>query len=602
MEVPGRTQDSSPKDSARKSLSRQRTIFCQPCSSDGDTMVAIGYCQNCNEYLCAVCLKVHRKQAVSRNHIILDGDNMPKVTLPTVTPNACSDICTKHENEIIKYFCMSHDAVGCGDCMIIDHKSCKVDRIQDISTEYFNGTEHQNILKKVEQFVKDMDEIKRELQASEGNMRQAYTQAIKDVKAFKKEIIDYLNKAESEMLEMINERKKKNEMLIQELQQAESSIGRNIREIQTKLQLQVNQANDLFVEAKQVKAKLDVIDENLNRLKKDISIDVYTFQHSSSMEQMVKACVPLGDIVDGSKQKIENRASKHDCLVSGKEVTDHTGLDRKSISEMDAYFDCEINIKTQDDASDCFIGKCALICPSQIIVADEKNKCVKLVDVNNKEVSKYNLKYSPTGVAVVNPNRVAVTFPGDRKIQFLTITAGNKIIESDMINVHTSCKKIAIHEDKIIGITDTSVEIMSMSGQLIKSLSHPNMKWLIDIAVIPSSQIFYVSNSLKCFDVFKFDFDGNLIATYKDKDLVDVRGLEVTRDGTVLVCNWTKYGSIHMITPDCKKIKELLKDDRHVRYPWCVTFCNETNKLFIVNNVSNLDKKFKNVLKVFQLR
>ncbi|XP_060559303.1 transcription intermediary factor 1-alpha-like [Ruditapes philippinarum] len=594
MEVPGRTQNSPPKESA---------VFCQPCNSDGETIVAIGYCQNCNEYLCAICLKVHRKQAVSRNHIILVGDNMPKVSLPVVTPNACSEICTKHENEIVKYFCMSHDAVGCGDCMIIDHKSCKVDRIQDISLEYFNGTEHQNILKKVEQFVKDIDEIKLELQASEGNTRQAYTQAIKDVKAFKKEIIDYLNKAEREMLEMINERKKKNEMLIQELKQAESHIGRNIKEIQTKLQLQVNQANELFVEAKQVKAKLNVIDENLNRLKKDISIDVYTFQHSSSMEQMVKSCVPLGDIVDGSKQKIEQKASKHDCLVSSKEVTDQTGLDRKNISKMDAYFDCEINIKTQDDASDCCIRNCAVICPSQIIVTDANNKCVKLVDVNNKEVSKYNLKYRPTGAAVVNPNLVAVTFPDDRKIQCLTITTGNKIIECDMINVRKGCHKIAIHEYKIIGITDISVEIMSMNGQLIKSLSDPNMKRLMDIAVVPSSQMFYVSNSSLGYKaVLKFDFDGNLIATYQDKDLVDVRGLEVTKDGTVLVCNWAGNGSIHMITPDCKKMKELLEKNQHIYCPYCVTFCNETNKLFVGNYASNIDKQFKNVLKVFQLR
>ncbi|XP_060559298.1 E3 ubiquitin-protein ligase TRIM33-like [Ruditapes philippinarum] len=186
MEVPGRTQDTSPDDRIGMSFSGDEAVFCQPCSGDGDTMIAIGYCQNCNECLCAVCLKVHRKQAVSRNHIILDGDTMPRVTLPVVTPNACSEICTKHENEIVKYFCISHDAVGCGDCMIIDHKSCKVDRIQDISTEYLNGTEHQNILKKVKQLVKDTDEIKRKLQASEENMRQAYTQAIKDVKAFKK--------------------------------------------------------------------------------------------------------------------------------------------------------------------------------------------------------------------------------------------------------------------------------------------------------------------------------------------------------------------------------------------------------------------------------
>jgi hypothetical protein len=234
---------------------------------------------------------------------------------------------------------------------------------------------------------------------------------------------------------------------------------------------------------------------------------------------------------------------------------------------------------------------------------DKSNKCLKFVDVNNKEVSKYNLKYSPSGLAVVNPNLVAVTFPGDRKIQLFTITTGNKIIESDMILVRKGCQKIAIHEDKIIGLTSVSVEIMNMSGQLIKSLSHPYMNNLIDIAVVPSSQLFYVSSGF--FDykaVFKFDFDGNLIATYQDKDLVNARGLEVTRDGTVLVCNWVSDGSIHMITPDCEKIKKLLKDNQQVNCPWCATFCNETNKLFVGNDASIIDKKFKKILKVFQLR
>jgi hypothetical protein len=271
---------------------------------------------------------------------------------------------------------------------------------------------------------------------------------------------------------------------------------------------------------------------------------------------------------------------------------------------MDAYFDCVINIKTQDDASNCFIKKCALICPSKIIVIDGDNKSVKLVDVSNKKVSKYNLKYSPTGVAVVNPNLVAVTFPDERKIQFFTITTGDKINESDMINVHTGCQKIAIHEGKIIGITNTpSVEIMSMSGQLIKSLSHSNMTRLMDIAVVPSSQMFYVSNSsLGYYGVLKFDFDGNLIATYQDKDLVHPKGVEVTRDGTVLGCDWAGDGSIHMITSDCKKIKVLMKENQHVNSPWCVTFCNDTNKLFVGNFATNIGKKFKNALRVFQLR
>ncbi|XP_053403818.1 uncharacterized protein LOC123555979 [Mercenaria mercenaria] len=579
MEVSGRKPEKPFTDTVGKSSAEDGEAFCQPCSSDGDWMIAVGYCENCNEYMCSACLKVHRKQAISRNHDILEGENMPKEKGLSVTLNACSELCTKHANEIVKFYCSAHDVVGCGDCMVLDHKACTVDRIQDISTRYFNGTEHQELQQKVDQFLKNIERINKDLKTSGETMQQAYKKAENDIKAFKKEITDYLDKAETDMMAKLNKRKLGAEKLISDLQRHENTMKDDIQELHEKLQLQLNQANKLFAAAKEMKKRITRIGDSIKQLQQDCQFNQYEFVRSKHVKEMFASKFKLGEL-------LVKRA-----------------MDKINIAEMEPIFSGEIIIKTPDDTSDCFIHACALIASSRIILADEVNKCLKIVDTENRKVStKYKLKSGPTGVAVVARGRIAITLPNEKKIQFLTITKDDIITESYAIEVKDKCRKIACQEDKIIVAYRQHIVILSMDGQEINStFTGSNQKW-INPHIATDSKAVYVAY---CFNelcnVSKFDFDGKLIGTYTDKDLVDARGLSVTRDGLVFVCNWEDAGSVHVISPECKKIKEVLKHNERVSRPWCVSLCDETYKLFLCNAVigTNIDPKLKNDLKVF---
>ncbi|XP_053403958.1 uncharacterized protein LOC128558495 [Mercenaria mercenaria] len=274
---------------------------------------------------------------------------------------------------------------------------------------------------------------------------------------------------------------------------------------------------------------------------------------------------------------------------------------KKDIAQMEPQFDCEIGIKASDDTENCWIYACALISFNRIILADGRNKCLKMVDIENRNIAeKYKLKSRPSGLAVITMDRIAVTLPAESKVQFLTLTQCEKITESNAIDVIGPCKNIACKENMIMVLYPDHVVILNLDGEEIKTISHSNMEFLVGIAL--DSKYFYVSNSSLRKSVLKFDIEGKLIAIYKDKDLSDVRGLYVTRDGTVLVCNWEDDGSIHMISPECKMIKEILKQNDHVRYPWCISFCNETNRLFICYNEIKLDPKLKNVMHIHQFK
>ncbi|XP_053399881.1 uncharacterized protein LOC123560946 [Mercenaria mercenaria] len=560
MEVSGRRTHGA---SGRQPFAEEGELFCQPCSGDGDWVVAMGYCQNCNEYFCAACLRVHRKQSMSRNHVILEGKSMPKSLVPEIDVELCSELCEKHTHEIVKFYCSSHDTIACGDCMVLEHKACKVERIQDISCNYFNGREHTKLLETVGEFLQNLKDLGACIQLAEEDMNATYSKAMADIKTFRKEVNIYLDEAEAEIMAEVKNWKKKNGKTFSELNNNKISIQNEIKELKEKLKLQSKKANALFMAAKQMKKRMTGIDTSITQMFQKGQTQSFTFEPSSEIKQIVSSKVPLGKLTE--------------------QILQRNPHNKFNLDDMEPQFDGEINIKTYEDKADCNIIASALISPSQIVLADYQNKCLKMVDIEQRKLSiGHELCSKPVDVAVVSRNLIAVTLPDKQKIQFLTITQENTLTESHVINVNGNVRKIAYQNDKlIIGYID-KIEILKMNGNVVKTLPSTCLSWIAGIAFSHDSLTFYVSDdSGKESSVYKFDFDGNVLATYNDKTLQKVRGLTVTPDGTMLVCNSTRNCSIHMISPACKKIKELLQQNEHVQYPYSVSYCWQTNKLFL---------------------
>ncbi|XP_045205072.2 uncharacterized protein LOC123557585 [Mercenaria mercenaria] len=579
MEVSGRRTHGA---SGGQPSTKDGELFCQPCSSDGDYVVAMGYCKNCNEYFCSACLRVHRKQSMSRNHVILEGKSMPKSLVPEVDVEPCSELCATHTNEIVKFYCSSHDKIGCGDCMVLEHKACKVERIQDISCSYFNGPEHTMQVKTVGQFLQSLEDLGTCIQFAGEDMNATYSRAIADIKTFRKEVNIYLDKAEAEIMAEVNNWKKKTGKTFSELNNDKLSIQNEIKELEEKLKLQSKKANELFMAAKQMKERMITIDTSIKQMFQKGQTQSFMFEPSSEIKQIISSKVPLGKLAE--------------------EVIKRNTQNKLTLDDMEPQFDGEINIKTPEDKSDCAIIASALISPSQIILADSKNNCLKMVDIEQRKLStRHELCSTPFNVAVVSRNLIAVTLPKKKKILFLSITQKNTLTESHDINVNGEIRKIACKNDTlIIGYTN-KIEILKMNGDVVKTISSTDLSCIDGIAFSHDSMAFYVTNLYSSTKLYKFDFDGNILASYNDDTMQSVRGLTVTPDGTVLVCNWTENGSIDMISPACKKIKEILQQNEHVQYPYSVSFCCQTNKLFLSNSARSIDPKLKNVLKIFQM-
>ncbi|XP_052818264.1 tripartite motif-containing protein 45-like [Mya arenaria] len=210
MEVPGKKRDSD-----LDKCSADATVFCQPCGEGGKRAVAQGFCQTCEEYMCAPCVEYHRRLKMSRNHILLSKDKMPSFYQSTKkSAIADTEYCNNHPMEMIKFYCPTHGALGCDDCVVLDHRSCKVDYIADVAKEFVTGKEFRELepsIKRVEDllsaFISNVKEIF-------GDVKNQSKVEIDKLRKFRAEINTYLDRREKELLDNIEKIKTEDENVL----------------------------------------------------------------------------------------------------------------------------------------------------------------------------------------------------------------------------------------------------------------------------------------------------------------------------------------------------------------------------------------------------
>jgi hypothetical protein len=158
MEVTGRTSrenDISYKDSERTNV----TINCDPCENEGDEQPAEGFCENCQEYLCASCVKIHRRPAVWRHHVLFDKENMPSsITMKEQLNYECTEPCSEHSTKVLEYFCQTHSQLGCPVCITTKHRMCNdVDYIPDIADQFRETTEVKETYETLQSLKEDIN-------------------------------------------------------------------------------------------------------------------------------------------------------------------------------------------------------------------------------------------------------------------------------------------------------------------------------------------------------------------------------------------------------------------------------------------------------------
>ncbi|XP_052773023.1 E3 ubiquitin-protein ligase TRIM33-like isoform X2 [Mya arenaria] len=169
--------------------------------------------------MCAPCIECHKILKVSRNHVLLSKDRMPSY-YPSTKQSAIADTeyCKKHPKEVIQFYCLTHGDLGCGDCVVPDHRSCKVDYIADVAKEFIIENEFKELEPSIRQAEDLLSRYISNVKGLFGEVENQTKDEMDKLRKFRAEINTYLDRREKELLDNLHKVKNEDENLLNTLQ------------------------------------------------------------------------------------------------------------------------------------------------------------------------------------------------------------------------------------------------------------------------------------------------------------------------------------------------------------------------------------------------
>ncbi|XP_045160843.2 uncharacterized protein LOC123525759 [Mercenaria mercenaria] len=543
-------------------------ILCQPCHGEGDELPAEGYCENCNEYFCSSCLKVHRKMAVTKNHVIKSKVEMPNAN---VQSDPCVETCDIHKTEIMKYYCHKHDLVGCGDCMVIDHKACKVELVSGVSNNYGNSGEIEMIKEKIDEIERRINSIKQEMKGNLKTAADMKAKIVDEIKLFRKDLNTYLDQAEAELLSEVEKLHAKDVVAQKEGLKECDSMKTVIKQFQQTIDQHEDRANQLFVTVKLAKKRLVTFQESVKRISSVKSISRCTFEPSKDIQALKVSQSPIGYI----------------SVVT--EIC--ADLKKKTIVDMKAEFARELNVQAENERT-CQITGMTMISSDEILLADHSNKSLKVINIReNRIASRYSCSDRPWDVTMINTDKSAATLPVPGKILVMNTSGG--LSKSHTITVKQWCRGIDHHNGKIaVSFTSitVAVEVLNMEGEILHHSDFPGntSDFPHYLGYSNDGKSIFVSDDSKNI-VLELSADGQL-KTKISENLKGPSGLVVTKDGTIVVRHQDDNDKLALLVPDTRKLQSLFV--KNLKDPGAVLICEESSKMYISEGLNMHIKVF----------
>ncbi|XP_060606577.1 E3 ubiquitin-protein ligase TRIM33-like [Ruditapes philippinarum] len=286
MEVAGKRLDTDTQSAEGESS------LCVSCEVENVETPACGACRECNEEMCTTCFQHHLKGKLCRNHVFLSLDEFSSLSL-------CSGLedvtrCEKHDNELIKFYCRSHDIVGCGDCIVLGHASCKPEYINDLAKSFKDGDTYKSIAKRLEDLEKQKTDCEHEIDKGKYECENMNDKALKGLREFRTEINKCLDEAEAKLLSEMKKLRKENTETKAKIEAVLQSFTSELKKVKQMLDTQLFRDNALFINAVNCKSKLADIKNMYEPSTKDMALKGFKFVRNDQMSALLKSEQPVG--------------------------------------------------------------------------------------------------------------------------------------------------------------------------------------------------------------------------------------------------------------------------------------------------------------------
>ena len=405
--------------------------FCDLCYEADDLNVkAVSFCDDCIQFMCNKCYKIHERLNSTRGHVVKTGTAMPRSQADK--PPRFS-FCDEHPKHLKNQFCSVHKQLICSLCSPLYHKNCSTGSVEDVSKS-ISSSETNDLY----DIVSDM---KSNLETSLSGV---------------KSNIDDLNGQKTIMLEqaqelydkMVSKAKKwfddaqseidthyQSQLLV--LKQNHTRINNTVSRIESSLR----QIDILRSKPRDAKLFLRIQDilSSMKQYQDDLKAPIcnvqLSFVPSKQIQEFLSSSYTMGSVkLDKSKCEITIpeilypvSSTQQSCAGPANKVVAAAGKRESArqsvaLTQLKGRKPKSYNVKLSDDRRDCCITGMAITNDGRRLLVDENNKRVKLISQDMQLLSSLSLSDRPCGIAVISDKEAVVT-TGNKSLALLNISA-----------------------------------------------------------------------------------------------------------------------------------------------------------------------------------
>ncbi|XP_060568724.1 transcription intermediary factor 1-alpha-like isoform X2 [Ruditapes philippinarum] len=264
--------------------------YCKPCEQLKTSTFSDGFCSQCAEEMCQRCFDTHKQFKLNRGHILVQSVEAKSKCKETPT----FDNCTKHLNEEIKFFCPEHDQVGCGDCMVISHKTCKVKYILEHIDGYKDSKEFKKLKKDIEKYDGEAKAMLGRIRSNKDHVKDVNKKFAFEVNSFRDELIAHFTKLSDAMLKYGDDIMAADVEKIENLEKQNKGLVDETNDMKETLQSEADQPYKLFLSSLSYRQNLHLVRDQLERIKANNTIETNDFMPDCNLEKLMKTCKQLG--------------------------------------------------------------------------------------------------------------------------------------------------------------------------------------------------------------------------------------------------------------------------------------------------------------------
>jgi len=267
---------------------------CDLCAEGDENIPADTYCTVCNEFMCTPCATVHQRSRLGRNHKLVDKESMPRKRSEK-GQEYVNEYCEDHPQELVKYYCPTHGDLLCGDCIVKNSHTCKMQVIAEVSEGYRNSTEFKQHEVQLKKLTDKISKTKHHVASKEVSVEDSKNQSVKQVRKFQAELINAINKVADKITTDIESKAQTTHALLSNLKTT-SKTGKLEVDSMTNV-IENCKENDvfLFIATHRTKEKVINVSKQIDEVENALeSVPQYSFTENDKVKLLLQTTTNIG--------------------------------------------------------------------------------------------------------------------------------------------------------------------------------------------------------------------------------------------------------------------------------------------------------------------